>query len=460
MKTLGRGAMTVQPEFDVAVIGGGPAGGIAATRAAELGMAVILMARPRPRGALEGLAPRTVEALKNLGFARAAALSTAPAIRRVHWNGQESAANSEVLVERTGFDRALLDCVAEAGVTVVNGSAVRMKHDEAGWRIHTRETQGKTHICRARMIVEARGRRALSRGQAQICGPVTFSLARWYEGAELGKSFTAIASHCDGWSWLANLGDGRVSVQALTGFDNTPSGSRKHLMDQHGAIVGDILNQYRDDLGEHLTPLDEFFVRDASVALSNEPITQAMIRVGDAAASVDPLSGHGIFQAISSGLTAAPTLNTILNRPAQADLAMAFYGSRVKRRFIHQVKAGQEFYAEEKQWSGRPFWQERRDWLHREEIDHTVDEGNAPITLDRRGVVEEGFVVERDVLVTPANPDGVLMLDGVPMADLWREVKAPGTSLSEDQLARKFDVAPRQIEVALRWLREQSVTPL
>ena len=446
-----------QPDFDVLVIGGGPAGAVTAVRMQALGLDVVLVARPRQRPALEGLAPRTIEALNTLGFARAAVCSTAPLERQVYWNGTHSAANSEVLVERRDFDAALLMCVREAGVKVVDGVVERKKYEEGEWTVQSREREGVKNT-RVRMIVEARGRRGLPGAESELRGPPTFSLARWYEGAKPAQGFTAIASHLDGWCWLAAPGDGRLCVQAITQLDEDHCQSRDRLKDLHRGIVRDLLAQTHGILGQVLRPQCDLFVRPARVALSTTPVTRHMIRVGDAAASVDPLSGHGIFQALSSGLAAAPTVNTVLNRPAQSQLAMAFYASRVKSRFMHQVEAGQDFYGQEARWSHRPFWRERRAWLSTEEADGGVPRADAPgaLYVRRQAVVDAGFVVERDVLVAPGHSEGVFLLGGVPMAALWREMRKSAAPCSEEDLARLFEVSPQRISHALHWLRAQS----
>jgi len=40
---------------------------------------------------------------------------------------------------------------------------------------------------------------------------------------------------------------------------------------------------------------------------------------------VDPLSGNGIFQSLSSALVAPAVINTLLRQPDSADLARRFY---------------------------------------------------------------------------------------------------------------------------------------
>jgi flavin-dependent dehydrogenase len=77
----------------------------------------------------------------------------------------------------------------------------------------------------------------------------------------------------------------------------------------------------------------EVFARHADASRTNAPIEDGLIRVGDAALAMDPLSGHGVFEAIASARAAAAVINTILRRPDDAELARAFYQERVRLAF-------------------------------------------------------------------------------------------------------------------------------
>jgi hypothetical protein len=67
-------------------------------------------------------------------------------------------------------------------------------------------------------------------------------------------------------------------------------------------------------------------------------------------------------------------------------------------------------------------------------------------------VIEDGFVVAREVIVTADQPRGVFMADGVPLVALLRAVRA-GEIASIEAASRCFDKAPGQVETALAWLR-------
>ena len=54
-----------------------------------------------------------------------------------------------------------------------------------------------------------------------------------------------------------------------------------------------------------------------------------MMLVGDAASSIDPLSGNGAFQAMSMSSIAPYVINTILNNKENTNIAIEFYKHRV-----------------------------------------------------------------------------------------------------------------------------------
>jgi hypothetical protein len=73
-------------------------------------------------------------------------------------------------------------------------------------------------------------------------------------------------------------------------------------------------------------------------------------------------------------------------------------------------------------------------------------------------VIEDGFVVGREVVATADQPRGVFMVDGVPLVPLLRAMQA-GEVASIEAAARRFDRAPGQVETALAWLRYRGLLP-
>ena len=84
--------------------------------------------------------------------------------------------------------------------------------------------------------------------------------------------------------------------------------------------------------------------RNANVYICEDLVGPRSIRIGDAAHGLDPLSGHGQFQAVSTALNAVAVVATLFDRPSQADLAKRFYAERVEQAFLTQARVGRDFY--------------------------------------------------------------------------------------------------------------------
>ena len=87
--------------------------------------------------------------------------------------------------------------------------------------------------------------------------------------------------------------------------------------------------------------------------------TLPLLCVGDAASCFDPVSGQGIFKALRSGIFASYAIGDFLCRADDT-------GLRRYRRFVTDEFAGyrktlREYYAMERRWADRPFWQRIAD---------------------------------------------------------------------------------------------------
>ena len=196
---------------------------------------------------------------------------------------------------------------------------------------------------------------------------------------------------------------------------------------------------------EGASPCSPVSVRHAGTSRARVLVEPARIRIGDAALALDPLSGHGVFEALASATAAAPVVTTLLRRPADAALARAFYEERVEQAFLRFARTARDFYRVEERWRDAPFWQARRDWPDNLPA-HPPSVGATEICV--KPVIEDGFVVAREVIVTADQPRGVFTVDGVPLVPLLRAVRAG-----------RVDREQGQVETALAWLRYRGLLP-
>ena len=92
---------------DIAVLGAGPAGCIAAAGLVRLGFKVAMITAARRIETWEGISARAVETLRSAGLNTAISKLEGEVVRQAHWNGFSTAANRERIVNRLDFDEAL-----------------------------------------------------------------------------------------------------------------------------------------------------------------------------------------------------------------------------------------------------------------------------------------------------------------------------------------------------------------
>ncbi|WP_236248686.1 flavin-dependent monooxygenase QhpG [Pseudomonas mosselii] len=425
------------PEASILVLGAGPAGAATALGLRRMGYPVTVVSDWRRFAAVEGVSQRVLEGLRHAGLGAALAEATTPATRQVHWNGERLQPNQECLLDRHRFDQALRDDLRRAGVELVEGRVREVERGQ-GYRMHLDD--GRT--LHGEFLVEARGRQApLSEGRLR--GPETVSLLNLWQAAP-GTPVSAVESLDDGWAWMARLADGRcywqVTLDATTAQLPGKAALPEYCAERRrgSALVAQLF-------GERAFAPAQVHARSSTAILAGNCAGPDWLRVGDAAMAVDPLSGNGIFQSLSSALQAPVVINTLLQRPGQADLAQRFHQTRVEQLFLRFARIGRDFYAQETQRVAQPFWARRRGWPDAQPL-HAAADWQA-VRVERRPVLREGWVEEAEVVVTADQPLGVWHLQGIELAPVVRGLQA---GIGLERLVKK--ALQPMVE---RWLREQ-----
>jgi flavin-dependent dehydrogenase len=426
------------PEPRIVVLGAGPAGAATAIGLRRLGYSVTVVSEWRRFAAVEGVSQRVLEGLRHAGLGGALSQAAMPATRQVHWNGQHLQMNQEFLLDRQRFDRALRDDLQRAGVSVVEGRVREVVH-EGGH--HVRLDDGQVLI--ADFLVEARGRQA-PLAPDRLRGPETVSLLNVWQGSP-GAPASAVESLEDGWAWMARLEDGRCYWQVTLDAAGLPgkAGLADYCVAWRAcsALVAELFD------AQALVPA-QVHARSSTAILAGECVGQDWIRVGDAAMAVDPLSGNGIFQSLSSALQAPVVINTLLRKPERAGLARQFHQQRVEQLFLRFARIGRDFYGQEQGRAGQPFWGRRQSWPDAQPL-HMAADWNA-VRVERRPVLRDGWVDEAEVVVTADQLLGVWHLQGVELAPVVQRLQ--GGQALEVVLPGLLD---EQQVMVRRWLREQ-----
>ncbi|GGM19437.1 hypothetical protein GCM10011608_00060 [Micromonospora sonchi] len=289
----------MRDEFDVVVVGAGPAGAAAALAARRAGAGVLLLDRadfPRDKACGDGIAAHALDVLAELGVADAVAgHPPVPALRLVAPGGGAVARalpRPAYTVPRQVFDARLVAAAVDAGA-LLRRRAVRRVEARPDRVVLDGEIS-------ARVLVGADGagsvvRRAL--GQRANPDRHLALAIRGYAPAPPGPPVQLIVTSAARWpayAWSFPIGDGRANV----GYGEVLRGealSRAHLLDRLAALLPGTEPGRVTGLRAHHLPLSTF---------RPVPGRGRVLLAGDALSLINPFTGEGIFYALRSGALA------------------------------------------------------------------------------------------------------------------------------------------------------------
>jgi flavin-dependent dehydrogenase len=455
-----RDARTLAPvsleRTEIVVLGAGPAGAAAALGLAALGFEVAVVAMPRARAIRESFSARVVEALEGLGLRDALAAIEPPCPRLVRWGGAERELPGEAQVERAAFDAGLAADLSARGLLVLRDEVTHVSVHADSVRL----ALASGAALDAEFAVEARGRSAPNSGVRER-GPETTCLVQRWRTAPRAPQI-AVLSLANGWLWLAFDGRSGLTTQLALDASDAPArpelGARLERTLRADARAAELLGEARRE--------GDAFARAATPVRDGAPVSARMLRVGDAALAVDPLSGNGVFQALSTALVAPAVVNTLLRRPHSAALAQAFYAARTCDIFLRFARVSRDFYAQGAAHHEGAFWRARAAWPDAEPAHPALeaaasDESAALLAIEKRPVVCDGWIEEREVVVTPERPLGTWRVAGIELVPLVRELlRAEGASEAERGAheGRAFALLPEASREPVRaWLRAHGI---
>lgn len=359
-----------RPDFDVAVVGGGPAGTSAACALAKAGARVLLLERTRYDAVRFG---ETLPGACKLPLGRLGAWERfasaghrrAPCVLSA-WGSAELGARDSVFdphgegfhVDRRAFDEMLSEVAREAGVQIVHSARVtRLSGDAGAFRL---EVQGPRGISRptAARLVDATGRAASvarrlgARREAldALVGCVAFA-ARATD-SHVAAEATLLEATRDGWWYSAPLPSDALVVAFMTDADllDRGGGSRRPALDAR--LLEAPHTASRVAAGTLLSPR----VISARSLETLPAAGDGWLSVGDAALAMDPLSSGGVYEALVSGLAAAELW---LQKAAARTPPEALFAAAIAERAASYRRLRTRYYAAERRWPDAPFWRRR-----------------------------------------------------------------------------------------------------
>lgn len=347
--------MNTHHNYDLIVIGGGPAGSTVATLVAEQGHRVLLLERDaEPKFKIgESLIPATYWTFKRLGLLEKLRTSHFPQKYSVQFysrtgkasspfyffqtNPHESAVTWQVL--RSEFDEMLLDNAKEKCVEVQRGIRVRevLFEDDTATGVVVQGVNGNRETLNATVVADSTGQRSLIGRQLGLNtvepNLKMASLFTHYEGGhrdegiDEGATLILHTKEKDSWFWSIPLPYNRTSIGVVGELDYLLQNRRdaNGRLDTQQIFTEELAKctplQQRLEGAKQLFPIQttkDFSYRASRIAGNH------WVLIGDAFGFLDPVYSTGLFLALKSGEMAA---DAILEAFEKDDFSEAQLGS-------------------------------------------------------------------------------------------------------------------------------------
>ena len=374
--------------YDVAIIGGGPAGSTAAALLAQAGRRVIVFEREKfPRFHIgESLLPFSMKAFTRLGLheklLRAGFMKkyggeiigacSENGTKFYFKDGYRSQTDHAYQVTRGDFDKVLLDHARDSGAHVHEQTAVEgiqflsdgvslswksLRSNEVGSarcadRTSQRDVPSIEGEIRARYLVDASGRTSVLGRQFKIKKTYDhlqkLSIFAHYEGVwrrdGIDGTLTVLVRAVDRWFWLIPLGAERTSVGVVLDGETFRKSklSAEDFLEQALAEQPTIAKRMTNARRVSKVYLEaDFSYRSARLHGDRWLLT------GDAAGFIDPIFSSGVFLAVFSGEKCADALNEVLDRPRKAKRLFVRYERSVNRAMDVYLRFVNAWYTKE-----------------------------------------------------------------------------------------------------------------
>lgn len=357
---------TTERPFDVAVIGGGPAGSTVATLLVQGGLRVILCERERfPRFHIgESLLPANLRIFDRLGChqrLRQAGFLVKPGA--TFYDEHEGRGQHSFLfqptpfqsafaynVVRAEFDALLLQHATDAGVEVQREHEVqRIAFTPEQVTLQVREPHGTQREVHASMLVDASGRSALVGSRFGKREPVPdlgkVAIFAHYRGArrapDIPDGNIRILLVPDGWIWWIPFADGTDSIGCVlhARVVKARGGSVDALFAEVLASSPRLMQGLAQ--AQRITPVHTA----ANFSYRISPVVGSRyLAIGDAAGFVDPVFSAGVFLAMRSAEIAADTVLDAFRRQDFRAEALRPYATQLHRGTAPFLKMIRYFY--------------------------------------------------------------------------------------------------------------------
>jgi flavin-dependent dehydrogenase len=328
-------------EYDVVIIGAGPAGCAAAIHCCAQGLKTLIISSKKISVEKEEIVPSesihpgVASLLQQLDAAHCIDTASRGTYQGIEADGRRNAFGEDENgpweghhINRAMFDAGLLEIAVKKGAVLAEGTVADIIINTAQ-RATGITKQGQNFSCK--YIIDAGGMQSIAAKKAGF-KKVFYSppLFTW-TGVAIGDldrrsagNFTQFIPHKNGWTWLAPEPGGRYTWTRLE-------------------TKGDALFTPPETLKNH-EQIGNIKKTNRRWQVCRPVCTEQLILCGDAAGVIDPAAGQGILNALLSGIMAATAAYSCISKPDFEAFYLAKYDDWFFTRYVENVEKLKSFY--------------------------------------------------------------------------------------------------------------------
>ena len=366
--------------YQVAIIGGGPAGSSCAIALANLGVQDIALIESKGHDQFrigESIPPESKPLLQQLGIWDAfGAEKHDPCYGSCSYWGSEKRGYNDFLLspyghgwhlDRKRFNNFLLQQATKRGVKLLSNTVYKSssKLSTGGFELTLQEEKQVPTTLNANLVVDATGTRAFFASQQGsqkeeeiplICLAATFKIEGDLEGV---SKLTHLEAAPHGWWYAAQLPQQQFLVGLYTDADTI-----KQYRLQQLETWQDLLKKTQAIhalVGNCALQATTFKGYPAPSFCLDKMVGKNWMAIGDAASAYDPITSQGIMKSLSNGLLAARVLYQKVQRPKNRLIDFHFI---VKEQYQQYLNMRAHYYQRETRWEYMPFWKKMHDLVN------------------------------------------------------------------------------------------------
>jgi flavin-dependent dehydrogenase len=336
--------------YDVAIIGGGPAGSTGATLLAKAGRRVIVLEREKfPRFHIgESLLPFSTKAFDRLGVREKLDRTFMPkhggeivaacgtkGVKFYFKDGYRTTRDRAYQVTRSEFDKLLLDHSHENGAEVREETEVKnIAFERDRVKIDIENSDGARSTIEAKYVLDCSGRQttlgSFFKMKKMYDHLQKFSVFAHYENVDradgIDGTLIRMVRGLDRWFWMIPLTPTRMSIGVVMDTKTYRAMKLPAEAALEKCIGEQPLILERMTRAERVSPVysaGDYSYRNAKL------FGDRWILAGDAAGFIDPVFSSGVFLAIMSAEKAADALDVILTDESKKSRLFKDYSRRV-----------------------------------------------------------------------------------------------------------------------------------